>query len=64
MLGAEDGVADAGWTLPKSGISGMATFYNCKAIVGDNGTTYDSSRYGYAMMQVDTDAVAGYLTAE
>ena len=54
---------DADWALPKSGLSGMATFYNCKAIVGGNGTTYSSSNYGYAMMRVDTAGAAGYLTA-
>lgn len=30
-------LVDADWELPKSGISGMATFRNCKAIVGGNG---------------------------
>lgn len=56
-------LVDAGWTLPKSGLSGMSTFYNCKAIVGGNGTTFNSSKTGYAMMRVDTAAVTGYLTA-
>ena len=57
-------LVDADWTLPKSGLSGMGTFYNCKSIVGGNGTTYDSSKYGYAMMRVDAPGVAGYLTAD
>ena len=57
-------LVDADWTLPKSGLSGAATFYNCKSIVGGNGTKYDSSKYSYAMMRVDTAGVAGYLTAD
>ena len=56
-------LVDADWALPESGLSGMATFYNCKAIVGGNGTAYNSGKTGYAMMRVDTAAVAGYLTA-
>ena len=56
-------LVDADWALPKSGLSGMATFYNCKAIVGGNGTAYDSGKTGYAMMRVDTAGSAGYLTA-
>ena len=56
-------LVDADWTLPKSGLSGMGTFYNCKSIVGGNGTTFNSSKTGYAMMRVDTEGVAGYLTA-
>ena len=53
----------AGWALPKSGLSGMATFYSCEVIVGGNGTTCDSGKTGYAMMKVDTVGTAGYLTA-
>ncbi len=56
-------LVDPTWTLPKSGVSGSGTFYNCKAIVGGNGTTYSSSAYGYAMMRVDAAGAAGYLTA-
>ncbi len=56
-------VVDADWELPKSGVSGLATFYNCKAIVGGNGTAYSSAKYGYAMMRVDAPGVTGYLTA-
>ncbi len=56
-------LVDADWALPKSGVSGLATFYNCKAIVGGNGTAYDSSKTGYAMMKVDVAGSAGYLTA-
>ena len=56
-------LVDADWTLPKSGLSGLSTFYNCKAIVGGNGTAYDPGKTGYAMMRVDTAGAAGYLTA-
>ncbi len=56
-------LVDASWGLPKSGVSGLATFYNCKAIVGGNGTAYSSAKYGYAMMRVDAPGTAGYLTA-
>ena len=56
-------LVDADWTLPKSGLSGMGTFYNCKSLVGGNGTAYDSSKYRYAMMRVDVPGTAGYLTA-
>ncbi len=56
-------LVDASWELPKSGVSSLATFHNCKAIVGGNGTAYGSSKYGYAMMRVDAPGVAGYLTA-
>ncbi len=37
-------LVDAGWMLPNSGLFGMSTFYNCKAIVGGSGTTYDSGK--------------------
>ena len=57
-------LVDADWTLLKSGLSGAATFYNCKSIVGGNGTTYDSSKYSYTMMRVDVPGTAGYLTAD
>ncbi len=56
-------LVDADWALPKSGVSGLATFYNCKSIVGGNGTAYDSPKTGYAMMKVDAAGSAGYLTA-
>ena len=55
-------LVDPDWELP-SGVAGMATFYNCKSIVGGNGTTFNSSKTGYAMMRVDTAGAAGYLTA-
>ena len=55
-------LVDPDWELP-SGVAGMGTFYNCKSIVGGNGTTFNSSKTGYAMMRVDTEGVAGYLTA-
>ncbi|MBP3885559.1 MAG: hypothetical protein J6D54_11585, partial [Olsenella sp.] len=54
--------ADATWALA-SGASGMGTFYNCRSIVGGNGTTYSSSANSYARMVIDRAGQAGYLTA-
>ena len=54
--------ADAAWALA-SGASGMGTFYNCRSIVGGNGTVYSSSANGYARMVIDRAGQAGYLTA-
>jgi len=34
---------DSTWILPNSGLTGVGTFYNSKAIVGGNGTTYSIS---------------------
>ncbi|MDO4848839.1 MAG: hypothetical protein Q4B45_03575 [Coriobacteriia bacterium] len=42
----------------------MATFYNRKAIVGSDGTAYDSGKTGYAMMRVDAAESVGHLTAD
>lgn len=53
---------DSTWELPAT-CTGMATFYNCTKIVGGNGTTYSSSATGAAMMKVDREGQAGYLTA-
>lgn len=55
-------VVDASWELPK-GCSGMSTFHNCKALVGGNGTVYDSGKTGCAMAVVDREGSPGYLTA-
>lgn len=55
-------VADASWALPK-GCAGAQTFYNCKALVGGNGTAFSSGNAGYAMMRVDAEGSPGYLTA-
>ena len=55
-------LVDADWELP-SGRTGSSTFYNCKAIVGGNGTTYDSKQMTYAMCHIDREGQAGYLTA-
>lgn len=55
-------LVDADWELP-SGCTGSATFYNCKAIVGGNGTTYDSKQTTCAMCRIDREGQAGYLTA-
>lgn len=55
-------VVDADWELPE-GCTSSGTFYNCKAIVGGNGTTYDSKQTTYAMCHIDREGQAGYLTA-
>ena len=55
--------ADSTWALPSSGLSGSQTFYNCSSLVGGNGTTYSSSRTGYAYMRIDAANSVGYLTA-
>ena len=53
---------DSTWALA-SGASGMGTFYNCRSIVGGNGTAYSASAYGYARAVIDRAGQAGYLTA-
>lgn len=55
--------ADSTWALPSSGISGMQCFYNCKKLVGGNGTAWSSSNTGYTYMRIDRAGQAGYLTA-
>lgn len=55
--------ADAGWELP-SGASGMGCFYNCKSLVGGNGTAWSSSNTSATYMRIDKDGQAGYLTAK
>lgn len=55
-------LVDADWELPK-GCTGSSTFYNCKAIVGGNGTAYDSKQTTCAMCRIDREGQAGYLTA-
>ncbi len=50
------------WALPASGVSGSMTFYNCKSLVGGNGTVFSSGKTGYAMMKVDSATTVGYLT--
>ena len=49
--------------LPSKGISGFGTFYGCTALVGGNGTAFDSSRTSGTMMRVDAEGMPGYLTA-
>lgn len=56
-------LVDSTWELPSKGLSGFGTFYNCAALVGGNGTAFDSGKTGYAMMRIDKDGQAGYLTA-
>lgn len=55
--------ADSTWALPSSGISGMQCFYNCRSLVGGNGTAWSSSNIGYTYMRIDRAGQAGYLTA-
>lgn len=55
--------ADSTWALPSSGISGMQCFYNCKNLVGGNGTAWSSSNVNYTYMRIDRTGQAGYLTA-
>lgn len=55
-------LVDADWELPK-GCTGSSTFYNCKAIVGGNGTAYDFKQTTCAMCRIDREGQAGYLTA-
>lgn len=54
--------ADSTWALPGTA-SGSGTFYNCRSIVGGNGTAYSTSAYGYARMVIDRAGQTGYLTA-
>lgn len=54
---------DADWALP-SGCTGSQCFYNCKALVGGNGTTFDSKKVSATYMRIDKDGQAGYLTAK
>ena len=56
-------LADSTWALPTSGISGMQCFYNCKKLVGGNGTAWSSSNTNYTYMLIDRTGQAGYLTA-
>lgn len=55
-------LADSTWALPSSGISGMQCFYNCKKLVGGNGTAWSSSNTNYTYMRIDKAGQAGYLT--
>lgn len=56
--------ADADWALP-AGVSGFATFYGCKALVGGAGTVFSSSRYSGTYMRIDGGVASpGYLTAK
>ena len=55
-------LVDADWELFK-GCTGSSTFYNRKAIVGGNGTAYDSKQTTCAMCRIDREGQAGYFTA-
>lgn len=54
--------ADADWALPASGIADSQCFYNCKALIGGNGTTWTSSRTAYTYTKLDLAGSPGYLT--
>ena len=54
--------ADSTWALPSSGISGSQCFYNCRNLIGGNGTVWTSSNVGYAFFRIDTAITPGYLT--
>ena len=55
--------ADSTWALPSSGISGSQCFYNCRSLVGGNGTAWSSGNVSYAYMRIDAAGSPGYLTA-
>ena len=54
--------ADSTWSLPASGLSGNSCFYNCRSLVGGNGTAWSSSNTGYAYMRIDATGTPGYLS--
>ena len=51
------------YSLPTSGITGTQCFYNCKSLVGGNGTVWTSNNTSYTFMQIDRAGQLGYLTA-
>ncbi len=55
--------ADPAWELP-SGATGNQCFYSCKALVGGNGTAWDSTKTSYKYCVIDRDEQEGYLTAK
>ncbi|MBQ9003861.1 MAG: hypothetical protein IJ087_18600 [Eggerthellaceae bacterium] len=55
--------ADSTWALPSSGVSGSSCFYNCRNLVGGNGTAWSSSATSYTYFRIDTTSAPGYLTA-
>ena len=57
------GAGSAKLGIPTSGISGTQCFYNCKKLVGGNGTAWSSSNTNYTYMRIDKAGQAGYLTA-
>lgn len=56
--------ADSTWELPSSGVSGSSCFYNCRSLVGGNGTAWSSSATSYTYFRIDTASTPGYLTAQ
>ena len=55
--------ADSTWALPSSGVSGSSCFYNCRQLVGGNGTAWSSSATSYTYFRIDASGTPGYLTA-
>jgi len=55
--------ADPTWALPSSGVSGSQCFYNCRSLVGGNGTAWSSGNVSYTYMRIDAAGTPGYLTA-
>lgn len=41
----------------------MQCFYNCKKLVGGNGTAWSSSNTNYTYMRIDKAGTPGYLTS-
>lgn len=56
-------LADSTWALPTSGISGMQCFYNCKKLVGGNGTAWSTPNTNCTYMRIDKAGTPGYLTS-
>lgn len=54
---------DADWKLPSTISNKTATFCGDKALVGGNGTAFDSSKTSADMAVIDKDGQEGYLTA-
>ena len=50
-----------GWSTARA-ISSIAMFYDCRSLVGGNGTTYDSSHVDGEYARVDAPGTPGYLT--
>lgn len=56
-------LVDATWALPSSLASKTGTFSGDTALVGGNGTAFDSKSAGADMAVIDAEGTPGYLTA-